>query len=77
MLITNSDDMAGISFEGNVEQVAATLMHYAETYEHIGRVVTLASLFSPNNIQNVLDKSEKLIDGYLEELKKNRPEDSK
>ena len=71
--------------EWRVCGVAATLAHFAKQDKGLHELVTLLTYGTKedkgasalDNFFEALTKGEKLIDGYLDELKKNRPEDSK
>jgi hypothetical protein len=85
MIVTYDNDICGVEMNGDVCGVAATLAHFAKKDKMLHELVTLLKYgtkedkgtSSLDNFFEALTKGEKLIDGYLDELKKNRPEDSK
>lgn len=85
LLLVHDNETCGVEMAGDVCSLSAALSHFSKTDEGLRLLVQLAAqamfglkpnLF-PDSLEEILDKSEKLIDGYLDELKKNRPEDSK
>ena len=87
MIVTYDNKRCGVEMNGDVCGVAATLAHFAKKDKMLHRLVTLLRYGTEvvedketsvlDNFFEALTKGEKLIDGYLDELKKNRPEDSK
>ena len=89
MIVTygSKSTTSGVVMNGDVCGVAATLAHFAKKDKMLHALVTLLTYGTKvvedkgtsvlDNFFEALAKGEKLIDGYLDELKKNRPEDSK
>jgi hypothetical protein len=87
MIVTYDNKRCGVEMNGDVCGVAATLAHFAKTDKMLHELVTLLTYGTKvvegkgssvlDNFFEALTKGEKLIDGYLDELKKSRPEDSK
>ena len=87
MIVTYDNNNCGVEMNGDVCGVAATLAHFAKQDKGLHELVTLLTYGTKvienkgtsviDNFFEALTKGEKLIDGYLDELKKNRPEDSK
>lgn len=87
MIVVHDAETCGVEMQGDVCGVAATLAHFANKEKMLHKLVTLVKYGTKegkgkgtsalDNFFEALTKGEKLIDGYLDELKKNRPEDSK
>lgn len=87
LLLVHDPETCGVEMQGDVCGVAATLAHFAKKNKILLELVTLLKYGTKavedkgasvlDNFFEALTKGEKLIDGYLDELKKNRPEDSK
>lgn len=87
MIVTYDNKRCGVEMNGDVCGVAATLAHFAKTDKMLHKLVTLLTYGTEvvegkgtsalDNFFEALAKGERLIDGYLDELKKNRPENSK
>lgn len=83
LLLVHDNGTCGVEMQGNVCVVAAALAHFAKQDKGLHAVVTLLKYGMKedkgtsviDNFFEALTKSEKLIDGYLDELKKNRPEE--
>jgi hypothetical protein len=83
MIVTYDNKRCGVEMNGDVCGVAATLAHFAKKDKMLHELVTLLKYgtkedkgtSSLDNFFEALTKGEKLIDGYLDELKKNRPEE--
>lgn len=91
MIVTydSKSKICGVQMNGDVCGVAATLAHFARKDKMLHELVTLLRYGTKvvedkdkgtsviDNFFEALTKGEKVIDGYRDELKKNRPEDSK
>jgi septum formation inhibitor-activating ATPase MinD len=87
MIVVHAPETCGVQMAGDVCGVAATLAHFAKKEKKLHELVTLLKYGTEvvedketsalDNFLKELKKGEKLIDGYLDELMKNRPEDSK
>ena len=87
MIVTydSKSKICGVEMNGDVCGVAATLAHFAKKDKMLHELVTLLTYGTKedkdkgtsvlDNFFEALTKGEKLIDGYLDELKKNRPEE--
>lgn len=85
MIVTYDNKRCGVEMNGDVCGVAATLAHFAKKDKMLHELVTLLTYGTKvvedkgtsvlDNFFEALSKGEKLIDGYLDELKKNRPEE--
>ena len=85
MIVVHDTETCGMEMQGDVCGVAATLAHFANKDKMLHKLVTLLKYGTKDdkgasaldNFFEALTKGGKLIEGYLDELKKNRPEDSK
>ena len=75
MLVLHADDKCGVLFNGEESHVAAALVHFAKQEEPIAKIMQFATttlrLDKHNDFGDFLDKME----DYLDELRKNRPEE--
>ena len=87
LLLVHDNEACGVEMAGDVCSLSAALSHFSKTDKILHELVTLLTYGTKvvedkgtsvlDNFFEALIKGEKLIDGYLDELKKNRPEDSK
>jgi hypothetical protein len=85
LLLVHDIETCGVEMQGDVCGVAAALAHFAKKEKMLHELVTLLKYGTKegknkgtsalDNFFEALTKGEKLIDGYLDELKKNRPEE--
>lgn len=86
LLLVHDNETCGVEMAGDVCSLSAALSHFSKTDKMLHELVTLLTYGTKvvenkgtsvlDNFFEALTKGEKLIDGYLDELKKNRPEDS-
>lgn len=70
--------LCGVVMRGDVCGMAATLAHFAENDKNLENLIQLAGCdisAAWKDFGDFLDKSEKRMDDYLEELRRNRPKE--
>lgn len=87
MIVVHDPETCGVQLNGDICGVAATLAHFAKKDKGLHELVTLLKYGTKedkdkgtsaiDNFFEALTKGGKLIDGYLDELKKDRQKDSK
>lgn len=87
LLLVHDNGTCGVEMAGDVCSLSAALSHFSKKDKMLHKLVTLLTYGTKvvedkgtsalDNFFEALTKGEKLIDGYLDELKKSRPEDSK
>ena len=83
LLLVHDNETCGVEMNGDVCGVAAALAHFANKDKMLHELVTRLKYGTKedkgasalDNFSEALTKGEKLIDSYLDELKKNRPEE--
>lgn len=84
LLLVHDNETCGVEMQGDVCSLSAALSYFAKKDKMLHELVTLLKYGMKedkgtsviDNFFEALTKGEKLIDGYLDELKKNRPEES-
>ena len=75
MLVLHANNKSGVLFNGEVSHVAAALVHFAKQEEPIAKIMQIAEinlrLDKHDDFGKFLDK----LEDYLDELRKNRPEE--
>lgn len=85
MIVVHDAETCGVQMNGDVCSLSAALSHFSKTDKMLHKLVTLLTYGTIvvegiktsvlDNFFEALTKDEKLIDGYLDELEKNRPEE--